>query len=310
MLDSVDSTINTTDAWSIRIAVLFNASLNAYQLLKSIHGKMKTAPRGGMKEVLRQYAMMITLATMGLYCVFTFVCRPLFDNTWAQQRSWNCMMFIGHGLYTALETRISLSRIPEKLLNAEKWKNVQIMMWSGMLMSVLRATLSLVNTAMVWNLDDTQASMFQRSPLNQATTIFNMVGAGFFMYTELYIYLLSKDLESKSSKKVAQAMRLLGQANLYGSVAGAVDILSQYFQVQTIEAFVLYFGMTVFGFYAELLSVDYDTTANMSVSKSDLKRSGNILPSSQVDLKQKSSTSDQLQIISPAHSKSGSKQID
>jgi len=248
------------DAWTMRGAVICYGLYNTFQLLKALGVRLSKS--NGIIDVLKQYYLYHLLAVVGVSCITIFTLRPMYESPWERERAWSCMLSLVHTLYGAVETRISLKRMPSQLLSPSRWKTLCYVMNSTLLLSVLRVA---VNAVVLDNcFAGTANPNFRRSGINIATTAINMLGSFIFACTELYVYFLSVSLGNNGNHRVHQIIQPLAAANLNGAVAGVIDVLDQYFQTQVLEALVLCFGMKAFTCYATLLELGDEEKAGLS----------------------------------------------
>ncbi|GAM87599.1 hypothetical protein ANO11243_056260 [Dothideomycetidae sp. 11243] len=248
-------TLDVRDAWTLRAFVIFYGLYCGTYLVLGISTRLRRA--SSKLAALKKSFRFLGLIVASTHCLIVYSLRPLMEHTSGSLRSWGCMLSIGHAVFCASESIISLSRMPLAILEKKHVTAFSIAIGVALTVAMTRVILNITCIAFFFGKDIDRNLSTPLRRLNIAATVSSMAGSGVFSATEVYVWFLTKRIKHVTSSPLTlRTMRLLATANLVGAVAGFMDVADQYLQLQTLEVIVLTAGMTTIVYYGILLGLD------------------------------------------------------
>ncbi|KAF2153608.1 hypothetical protein K461DRAFT_306245 [Myriangium duriaei CBS 260.36] len=241
------------DAWTLRIFIILYGGWCAVYL---VDGFINEARRSQHRVLtaLKESILFLALGADSLYALLVHT----------SLRSWIYMLSIGHALYCVIESAISYERMPLKILNRHRVKVLWVIMRGGILVALLRSVLNIINIACQFGKEGLSP---QLRKLDVAVMIFNIIGSATFCVAEIYVWFLTKKVARLTTTATTiNAMTLLANANLLEGLAGCIEIVDQYLQLQTLEVLILTTGMTALCYYGSLLGTNTMQVTNNTIA--------------------------------------------
>jgi len=178
------------------------------------------------------------------------------ENHTGSGKAYVYMISLGFAIYAVVETQISFSRMPKALMSNRKWIALVSLLNVGLLVAIIRVTANIIIIVKIFGSDKADISEVESSRWNTVAVAINMVGAAYFAGTELFVYDLTTRMSQSGAPRTAVILKLLANANMFGSLAGFWDIINQYVQLQTTEAIAMALGTTSLSFYGRVFMVE------------------------------------------------------
>jgi len=209
--------------------------------------------------------------------VVFFLALPI-QNYTGSGKAYVYMLSIGYAIYAVVETQISFSRLPKALMSNRNWIVLVSLLKLGLLVAILRVTANIIIVVKIFGSDKADVAELESSGWNTVAVAMNMFAAAYFTGTEFFVYSLTTKMSRSSSPKVAVVLKLLAQANMFGSLAGFCDIINQYVQLQTTEAIVMAIAARPSSFYGRVFMLDDEPPADLKHEATIMEKGKSSIP--------------------------------
>jgi len=270
------SNYDTLDAWFLRIGITLYGSAASWELSRGLW--IRLANCKGFREAVRRHWLYILINNLPLYIVVIFYLALAIENYTGSGKAYIYMIAILASIYTVLETQISFSRLPRALMSNRNWIVLVSLCNVGLLVAILRVMANTIIVVKIFGSDKADIAELESSSWNTAAVAMNMFASAYFAGTEFFVYYLTTNMSRSTSPKVAVIMKLLAHANIFGSLAGLCDIITQYLQLQTTEAIVMAIAVKPLSFYGRVFMLDDEPPAELKHEATIVEKGKSSIP--------------------------------